>query len=166
MQGLTGKGLGDAAGTRSSGLSSMSAAERAAAAEKAALAKAGGAGGGAGGGGGAGKLGGIGGAAAGEASLSARGAAGMTAAERALAAEQGALNNTRAGAPGTAATPMGARPGGGSDDGKNHKAARYLRSTANTDEAIGEIDETAPPVLGGLNLDTSDETTDTRPPRK
>ncbi|MGJ0119352.1 hypothetical protein ACQ7HM_09120 [Williamsia sp. MIQD14] len=166
LKGLSGKGLGDAAGTRSAGLSNLSAAEKSAAAKAAAAMGKGAGGGGAGGGGGGGaKIGGIGGAA--ESSLSARGASSMSAAERALAAEQGALSNSRAGANGTSAAPMGgARPGGGSDDGKSHKSARYLRSTANAEEAIGEIDDAAPPVLGGLNLDTTDDSPTPRTTRR
>ena len=85
-----------------------------------------------------------------------------------MAAEQAALNNSKAGAPGTSAAPMGARGGaaGGESEGK-HKTARYLRSTENGEEIVGELGETAPPVVGGLNLDTSDdEKAPTRTPRR
>ncbi len=45
---------------------------------------------------------------------------------------------------------------GGEGDGK-HKTARYLRSTENGEEIVGELDDVAPTVLGGLNLDTSED---------
>ncbi|WP_150116357.1 hypothetical protein [Williamsia herbipolensis] len=153
-EGLTRGGLGSPS-TRSSSaeaLKSAAAAEKAAA-EKAAM-KAAKAGGG-GGGGGAG-AGGLGKAGAGESALSARGASAMSAAEKAMAAEQAATS--KAGPAGTSAAPMGGRgaQAGGEGDGK-HKTARYLRSTENGEEIVGELDDVAPTVLGGLNLDTSDD---------
>lgn len=153
-EGLTRGGLGSPS-TRSSSaeaLKSAAAAEKAAA-EKAAM-KAAKAGGG-GGGGGAG-AGGLGKAGASESALSARGASAMSAAEKAMAAEQAATS--KAGPAGTSAAPMGGRgaQAGGEGDGK-HKTARYLRSTENGEEIVGELDDVAPTVLGGLNLDTSDD---------
>ncbi|MGU3291570.1 hypothetical protein [Williamsia sp. M5A3_1d] len=155
-EGLTRGGLGSAS-TKSSGLGAMkdAAAAEKAAAEKAAMkaAKAGGGGGGGGAGAGAG---GLGKAGASESALSARGAGAMSAAEKALAAEQAATS--KAGPAGTSAAPMGGRgaQAGGEGDGK-HKTARYLRSTENGEEIVGELDDVAPTVLGGLNLDTSDD---------
>ena len=163
-QGLTRGGLG----TNSAGLGSMSSAEKAAAEQaKRAAAQAAAKAAGGGGAGGGGSAGGAGLAAAEKQALSARGASAMTAAERAMAAEQGALSNSRANPAATGATPMGgARPGGGGEDGKSHKSARYLRSTENGEEIVGEQDDVAPTVLGGLNLDTTDtppRTPTTRP---
>ncbi|MGJ0118325.1 hypothetical protein ACQ7HM_03870 [Williamsia sp. MIQD14] len=153
-EGLTRGGLGSPS-TRSSGLSAMkdAAAAEKTAAEKAAM-KAAKVGGG-GGGGGAG-AGGLGKAGASESALSARGAGAMSAAEKALAAEQAATS--KAGPAGTSAAPMGGRgaQAGGEGDGK-HRTARYLRSTENGEEIVGELDDVAPTVLGGLNLDTSDD---------
>ncbi|MGU3292471.1 hypothetical protein [Williamsia sp. M5A3_1d] len=159
--GEAGRGLGGAS-TRSSGLpSSMSEAERKAAAA-ASAAKAGGAGGGAKGGGGAGGLGGKVGAAGPEGSLSSRSAPGLSAAERAMAGEQAATRATPAGASGS---PMGARGAGGQkeEDGK-HKAARYLQSSENGEEIVGELPDVAPTVIGGLNLDTTDDTEERKKP--
>ncbi|WP_156377935.1 hypothetical protein [Williamsia sp. Leaf354] len=159
------KSLGSKSGgasplTRSAGLGGLSDAERSAAGKAAALAKGGGGAGGGAGGGGGGKIGGIGGAgaAAPEGSLSARSTgSALTAAERALAGQQGATAARPAGgmSPG-----MGARGAGSKgEDDKEHKAARYLVTTENGEEIAGDLPDTAPPVLGGLNLDTTDDTT-------
>ena len=164
--GDTAKGLGGKSGasplTRSAGLGSMADAEKSAAAKAAsALSKGGGAGGGgASGGGGIGKMGGAGIAAA-EGSLSARSAAGLSAAERAMAAPQAAPATGRAGM-GSGAPMGGARGGQGSENEKEHKSARYLISEENGEEIAGELPDTAPPVLGGLNLDTTDNPDTTR----
>ncbi|WP_253660133.1 hypothetical protein [Williamsia maris] len=165
--GDTAKGLGGKSGasplTRSAGLGSIADAEKSAAAKAAsALGKGGGGagGGGAGGGGGIGKMGGAGIAAA-EGSLSARSAAGLSAAERAMAAPQAAPAAGRAGM-GSGAPMGGARGGQGSENEKEHKSARYLISEENGEEIAGELPDTAPPVLGGLNLDTTDNPDTTR----
>ncbi|MGU3292771.1 hypothetical protein [Williamsia sp. M5A3_1d] len=144
--------------TRSAGLGGLSDAEKAA--KAAALGKAGGGAGGGGsasGGGGAGKLGGIGagaGAAAAEGSLSARSSgSALTAAERALAGQQAAPATGRAGAmsPG-----MGGRGAGNKEEDKEHTVARYLITAEHGDEIAGELPDVAPDVIGGLNLDTTD----------
>jgi hypothetical protein len=160
------KGPGGAP-TRTSGLSNLS---RPGAAElgKAAGAGAGAGGGGAKGGGGAGGLGGgIGrGGAGAEAPLSSRSGAGLSAAERAMASEQAATRATPA--TGTTGAPMGARgaPGGQKAEEGKHTSARYLQSTENGEEIVGELDDVAPMVIGGLNLDTTDDTdTTTKAPQ-
>jgi hypothetical protein len=154
-KGLTGK-PGPGAPTRPAGLGSLSDAERAAKAESA-LKGGGGAGGGAGklGGGGGG---GLGAAAAAEAPLGRNSASAMTAAEKAMAGQAGAPA-ARAATPASAG-PMGARGAGAhqGEEGKQHKAAKYLHHTENGEEIAGELPDTAPPVLGGLNLDTTDDT--------
>ncbi|MBT0567150.1 hypothetical protein [Williamsia sp. CHRR-6] len=146
-----GKGAGSAATRSASALANAekAAAERAAKAA-AAMGKGGGGGGGAGGG--------LGGAAAAEKALQARAGA-MGAAEKMVAAEQAALQNGRPGAPGAmGGAPMGgARPGGEGGEGKGHKTARYLNSKANGEEIVGGEQEVAPTVIGGLNLDTTDD---------
>lgn len=155
--GDAGRGLGGSS-TRPSGLSSsaLSDAARKSAAE---VGKSGG-GGGAGAKGGGGAGGGLGGKVGGagpEGSLSSRSAAGLSAAERAMAGEQAA---TRATPAGTAGSPMGARGAGAGqkdEDGK-HKSARYLQSTENGEEIAGDLPDVAPSVIGGLNLDTADDT--------
>ncbi|MBT0568586.1 hypothetical protein [Williamsia sp. CHRR-6] len=155
-KGLAGAGSGLGKGAPSAATRSASALANAekAAAEKAAAAL--GKGGGAGGGGAGG--GGLGGAAAAERALQAR-AGSMGAAERMVAAEQAALQNGRPGAPGAmGGAPMGgARPGGEGGEGKGHKTARYLNSKANGEELVGGEQEVAPTVIGGLNLDTTDD---------
>ncbi|MCP2192725.1 hypothetical protein LX14_000415 [Williamsia deligens] len=54
---------------------------------------------------------------------------------------------------------MGARGAGAKgEEGKEHRAAKYLKHTENGEEIAGDLPDTAPPVLGGLNLDTTDDT--------
>ncbi len=106
---------------------------------------------------GAGSTGGVGKMGASESSLSSRNLASLAAAERATVAESAA---SRAPA-GTAGAPMagrGASPTGRESDCK-HTSARYLQSAENGEEIVGEIDDVAPMVIGGLNLDISDDTT-------
>lgn len=140
--------------TRPAGLGSLSEAER-----NAAKAAAGGMKGAGGGGGGTGKLGGaggLGGAAAAESALS-RNSSSLSAAEKALAGQQGATAS-RAASP-AAGGPMGARGAGAKgEEDKEHRAAKYLKHVENGEEIAGDLPDTAPPVLGGLNLDTTDDT--------
>lgn len=140
--------------TRPSSLGALSDAEK-----NAAKAAAGGLKGAGGGGGGAGKLGGaggLGGAAAAESALS-RNSSSLSAAEKALAGQQGATAS-RAASP-AAGGPMGARGAGAKgEEDKEHRAAKYLKHAENGEEIAGDLPDTAPPVLGGLNLDTTDDT--------
>ncbi|MFD0926498.1 hypothetical protein [Williamsia deligens] len=157
-KGLGGSRSGAGSMTRPSGLGAMSEAEKSAA-SKAAAAMKGAGGGGGGAGGGAGKLGGVGGlggAAAAESALS-RNSSALSAAEKAMAGQQGATAARPAGP--AAGGPMGARGAGAKgEEGKEHRAAKYLKHTENGEEIAGDLPDTAPPVLGGLNLDTTDDT--------
>ncbi|MEH3155421.1 MAG: hypothetical protein PGN29_08750 [Gordonia paraffinivorans] len=150
---LGGSRSGAGSMTRPSGVGALSEAERNAAKAAAGGLK------GAGGGGGAGKLGGaggLGGAAAAESALS-RNSSSLSAAEKALAGQQGATAS-RAASP-AAGGPMGARGAGAKgDEDKEHRAAKYLKHAENGEEIAGDLPDTAPPVLGGLNLDTTDDT--------
>ena len=78
-----------------------------------------------------------------------------------MAAPQAAPAAGRAGM-GSGAPMGGARGGQGSENEKEHKSARYLISEENGEEIAGELPDTAPPVLGGLNLDTTDNPDTTR----
>lgn len=151
---LGGSRSGAGSMTRPSGLGALSDAEK-----NAARGAAGGMKGAGGGGGGAGKLGGaggLGGAAAAESALS-RNSSSLSAAEKALAGQQGATAS-RAATP-AAGGPMGARGAGAKgEEDKEHRAAKYLKHAENGEEIAGELPDTAPPVLGGLNLDTTDDT--------
>ena len=55
---------------------------------------------------------------------------------------------------------MGARGAGAAkgEEDKEHRAAKYLKHAENGEEIAGDLPDTAPPVLGGLNLDTTDDT--------
>ncbi|MCP2160786.1 hypothetical protein LX12_001973 [Williamsia serinedens] len=151
---LGGSRSGAGSMTRPAGLGSLSEAERNAA--KAAAGGMKGAGGGGGGTGNLGGAGGLGGAAAAESALS-RNSSSLSAAEKALAGQQGATAS-RAASP-AAGGPMGARGAGAKgEDDKEHRAAKYLKHVENGEEIAGDLPDTAPSVLGGLNLDTTDDT--------